>query len=80
MSADNAIYIRPMKDGKFRIKELRSFYGHSLTQDQADSYFFSEYEESETEFEAEEIAEKLIEKIEDGGGYVEYGTEVLARE
>lgn len=79
MSADNAIYIRPMKNGEFRVKEIRSFYHEGMTDEEIDREFLNDFKIATTEDEADEIADVLCELIEKGGGYVEYGTDFIKR-
>ena len=79
MSADNTIFIRPMKNGEFRVKEIRSFYHEQMSDEEIDREFECDSEIAETEEKADEIAETLLDLIEESGGYVEYGLDLLPR-
>lgn len=78
MSADNAIYIRPLKDGKFAVECISSLYTEDMTEDQIDSVF-----KDSPKFDSEELAEIEMERIYDEydskGLYIEYGHEYLTR-
>lgn len=78
MSADNAIYIRPMPGGKFAVLEISSFYTDGMTDEQIDKEF-QHAPKFDTLEEAWEEDERIQETAEENGWYIEYGTEVLHR-
>jgi hypothetical protein len=81
MSADNAIYIREI-DGQYRVKELHSFYYDTppcMSDEEIDANFSSDFKTASTLEEAEDVADLMIMTIEENGGYVEYGTEIIKR-
>jgi hypothetical protein len=78
MSADNAIYIRPLKNGKFAVKCISSFYTEGMTENEIDLEF-----ENSTQFDSQESVDIEIERINDEyeseGMYIEYQEEYLTR-
>lgn len=78
MSADNAIYIRPLKNGGYAVKCISSLYPEYGNEEGIDEEFkdapvFATLDEAWER-------EKLIQKeYEDSGSYIEYGSEILHR-
>lgn len=78
MSADNAIYIRPLKTGGYAVKCINSLYPEQINDEQIDSEF-KDAPVFETLDEAWQHEEFIQEEYEDSGNYIEYGSEVLER-
>lgn len=78
MSADNAIYVRPLKNGKFAVKCISSLYPEDLDDEQIDS-FFEGCDEHDTLEDAELIEDEIVEEYYTNSMVIEYGTEVLHR-
>lgn len=81
MSADNSIYIRPLKNGKFAVKCISSLYPEFLTDEEIDNAF-SRLEDSqlcETLEAAELEVERIYDEYEKFGWIIEYGDEILER-
>lgn len=78
MSADNAVYIRPLKNGKFAVKVISSYYHEDYTDEEIDEDF-----QNEKQFDTLEEAEDEDERIQDEwfnkGWIIEYGSEVIER-
>lgn len=80
MSADNHAWIRPTKNGKWAVKIISSLYPESRgwTDWELDKQFQGS-PEFETEEEACDAADRMIEEAESLGHYVEYGTAFCPR-
>jgi predicted DNA-binding protein YlxM (UPF0122 family) len=79
MSADNAIYTRPLKNGKYVVKCISSLYPDDLSDAEIDEAF-----EGSTEFDTIEDSDKEVDRIYDeyekSGHIIEYGHEILHRD
>lgn len=79
MSADNAVYIRPMSDGLYAVKLISSLYTEVMSDDEIDKEFLHA-----PKFVSLEAAWAEDERIQDEaeleGTYIEYGTEILERQ
>lgn len=78
MSADNAIYIRPLKNGKFAVKCISSFYHEEYTDEEIDKDFMGQ-KEFDTLEQAWDEEERIQDEWDKGGSYIEYGSEVIER-
>lgn len=78
MSADNAIYIRPLKTGGYAVKCISSLYPEYGNEEGIDEEF-KDAPVFATLDEAWEHEEKIQQEHEDSGFYIEYGSEVLMR-
>lgn len=77
MSADNAIYIRPLKNGKFAVECISSLYidqPHKWTDEEIDEVF----ENSEI-VDSMEAAREVEKRLYEETFLIEYGTEILER-
>lgn len=80
MSADNAIYIRQLKDGKYAVKdESFSALSCNLTEEEIDSCFTGKYRGSAQLFNTYDEALDAAGKLEDDTYIVEYGIINLPR-
>jgi hypothetical protein len=81
MSADNSIYIRPLKNGKFAVNCISSLYPDGLTDEEID-LAFSHLEDSQLceSLEAAKIeVDRIYEEYDRHGWPIEYGDEILER-
>ncbi len=81
MSADNAIYIRPLKNGKFAVDCISSLYHEEMTDEEIDAAF-SHLEDSqlcETLEDAEKEIERIYDEYDRHGRYIEYGEDFIKR-
>lgn len=79
MSADNAVYIRPMPNGKFAVKEINSFYPEELTTDEEIDKEFAGAPQYNTEEEAWQADEVIQEQAEKDQRVIEYASQVIPR-
>ncbi len=79
MSADNAIYIRPMLNGNWRVACLGTFVADSLNDEQIDEQF-ANAPEFGTLSEAWSEEDRIQDKSELDGCVIEYGSEIISRQ
>lgn len=79
MSADNAVFIRPMPNGKFAVKEINSLYPEDMTSDEEIDKEFAGAPQFNTEEEAWQADEAIQEQAEKDQRIIEYATQVILR-
>lgn len=78
MSADNAIYIRPLKNGNFAVKCISSLYPDELTDEEIDENF-ADLKEFSTLEDARKEVYRIYDEYEKSCWIIEYGHEILDR-
>lgn len=78
MSADNACYIRPLKNGTFAVKVISSLYHEYMTDEEIDKCF-ENAEICQTLEEADKKEEEIQDKWEANDWFIEYGAETIKR-
>lgn len=78
MSADNAVYIRPMPDGRIAVKLINSLYAEDMSDSDLDKEF-ADAPQFNTMEDAYNEDERIQDEVANKGGYIEYGTEILKR-
>lgn len=69
MSADNGVYVRQLKDGRYAVKHIASLYPEDMTDTELDEEFSTGAVFRNTSWEAMETAEEIAE----GCDILEYG-------
>jgi len=81
MSADNAIYIRPLKNGKYAVDCISSLYPDDLSDEEIDSAFdhFEDHQLFDSLEAAENEVDRIYDEYERNRWIIEYGHEILNR-
>ena len=80
MSADNAVYIRPMPNGKFAVREINSFYYEEGLSDEEIDREFIGAPQYNTEDEAWQADEAIQDKAERDQRVIEYASQLIPRQ